>query len=408
MSSLRPPALFLLLVACLLFILDTSSHFANAKKAQRRKLATLQSHDLSALVGLGDPMKTLDPMDPNTHLSHILIPRPSGSANNTQVRQYIVSVLKKLNWHIEEDTFEEDTPFGKKQFTNIIATWDPTAPRRLILAAHFDSKYFANPPDNQFVGATDSAAPCAFILDVVETLTPLLDDRQKQLKASTKDEDKEKLETTLQLVFFDGEEAFVNWWGNDHTYGARHLAEKWEKTYLEPSQQSSHRYDRGATMLSNIDCLILLDLLGSETPLIRSYFPPTAWLFDHMVSAEHRLGMDGYFNDHGHNKAYTWQEWDSFFMARTNYHVPVNHIDDDHMDFLKRGVSILHVIADPFPHVWHTLKDDASALHMPTMKRWALVLRLLIAEYFQLQPHKPTASGNPVERSDLNQEKDGL
>ncbi|KAG8938131.1 hypothetical protein FRC00_000568, partial [Tulasnella sp. 408] len=263
MSSLRPPALLLLLVACLLLVLDSSSHFANASNAQRRKLATLQSHDLSALVGLGDPMKTLDPADPNTHLSHILIPRPcqsntpvasrtnnnshlpsaaAGSANNTQVRQYIVNVLKNLNWHIEEDTFEENTPIGKKQFTNIIATWDPTAAKRLILAAHFDSKYFANPPDNQFVGATDSAAPCAFMLDVAETLSPLLADRQKQLKASTKAEDKEKLETTLQLIFFDGEEAFVDWRGTDHTYGARHLAEKWEKTYLDPTQQSSYRY----------------------------------------------------------------------------------------------------------------------------------------------------------------------
>ncbi|KAG8972501.1 hypothetical protein FRC05_009854 [Tulasnella sp. 425] len=401
MSSLRPPALILLLAVCLLCILDLCSYSVSAEDVQRRKLATLQSHDLSALVELGDPMKTLDPADPNTHLSHILIPRPSGSANNTQVRQYIVNVLKNLNWHIEEDTFEENTPLGKKQFTNIIATWDPSAPRRFILSAHFDSKYFANPPDNQFVGATDSAAPCAFILDVAETLSPLLEDRQKRLKASTKDEDKTKLETTLQLVFFDGEEAFIDWRGTDHTYGARHLAEKWGTTYLEPGQQASHRYSRGETMLSNIDCLLLLDLLGAETPLIRSYFPPTAWLFDHMVSAEQRLGLDGYFNDHGHNKAYTWQEWDSFFMARTNYHTPMNYIDDDHMEFLKRGVSILHVIADPFPHVWHQLKDDASALHPLTMKRWALILRLFVAEYFELQPRKPTATGDPAERSEL-------
>lgn len=59
------------------------------------------------------------------------------------------------------------------------------------------------------------------MLDVAETLSPLLADRQKQLKASTKAEDKEKLDTTLQLIFFDGEEAFVDWRGTDHTYGAR-------------------------------------------------------------------------------------------------------------------------------------------------------------------------------------------
>lgn len=66
------------------------------------------------------------------------------TANNTLVREYIVSKMKALNWHIEEDSFTDTTPLGKKRFTNIIATKDPTAPRRVVLSAHFDSKYFAS------------------------------------------------------------------------------------------------------------------------------------------------------------------------------------------------------------------------------------------------------------------------
>jgi len=31
------------------------------------------------------------------------------------------------------------------------------------------------------------------------------------------------------------------------------------------------------------------------------------------------------------------------------------YMGDDHLPFLHRGVSVLHVIAEPFPHVWHTL-----------------------------------------------------
>ena len=34
---------------------------------------------------------------------------------------------------------------------------------------------------------------------------------------------------TLQFVFFDGEEAFEEWTETDSIYGARHLADKWEK-----------------------------------------------------------------------------------------------------------------------------------------------------------------------------------
>ncbi|KAF8490956.1 hypothetical protein F5888DRAFT_1909771 [Russula emetica] len=43
------------------------------------------------------------------------------------------------------------------------------------------------------------------------------------------------------------------------------------------------------TPLSTIECLVLLDLLGMSHPLVRSYFPDTAWLFDILVSAETRL-----------------------------------------------------------------------------------------------------------------------
>ena len=54
-----------------------------------------------------------------------------------------------MDWHIEEDSFTENTPIGMKRFTNVIATKDPTAARRVVLSAHFDSKYFSTYPQNQ-------------------------------------------------------------------------------------------------------------------------------------------------------------------------------------------------------------------------------------------------------------------
>lgn len=65
------------------------------------------------------------------------------------MRNYIVSTLKKLDWHVEEDTFTDNTPYGTKRFTNVIATKDPDAPRRVVVAAHFDSKFFPDFPQNQ-------------------------------------------------------------------------------------------------------------------------------------------------------------------------------------------------------------------------------------------------------------------
>lgn len=81
------------------------------------------------------------------------------------------STLQNLSWTVDFDSFEWETPFGKKSFSNIIAAKDIRASKRVILAAHYDSKYFA-PPNDVFLGATDSAFPCAVLLDLAETLDP--------------------------------------------------------------------------------------------------------------------------------------------------------------------------------------------------------------------------------------------
>lgn len=62
--------------------------------------------------------------------------------------------------------------------------------------------------------------PCALMLDLAETLNPLLDRRQEQVDAGEFD-DEDLGEMTLQLVFFDGEEAFRDWTHTDSVYGAR-------------------------------------------------------------------------------------------------------------------------------------------------------------------------------------------
>lgn len=39
----------------------------------------------------------------------------------------------------------------------------------------------------------------------------------------------------MQIVFFDGEEAFVDWTKTDSLYGSRHLAKRWEDEVVECS-----------------------------------------------------------------------------------------------------------------------------------------------------------------------------
>ena len=60
------------------------------------------------------------------------------------------------------------------------------------------------------------------MLDLAETLDPLLNKRQQRLEDGEED-DEDVAETTLQLVFFDGEEAFKEWSDTDSIYGARYV-----------------------------------------------------------------------------------------------------------------------------------------------------------------------------------------
>ena len=61
---------------------------------------------------------------------------------------------------------------------------------------------------------------CALMLDLAEVLDPLLNNYLKHLEEGLEDNE-DVLETTLQLVFFDSEEAFTDWTATDSIYGAR-------------------------------------------------------------------------------------------------------------------------------------------------------------------------------------------
>lgn len=261
---------------------------------------------------------------------------------------------------MEADEFDAKTPLGSKPMKNLVFTHDPSAPRRFVLAAHLDSKYFPTHPADQFVGATDSAAPCAMLLDLATALTPWLDERKKRVEELGGEEGREGQGETLQIVFFDGEEAFVDWTAEDSIYGAKHLAEKWSVTDTSPAPiQSTPK-----SPLRRISHFVLLDLLGAPNPLMRSFFPNTGWLFDEFLHSEERLGQAGLLWPGFEGNAYTERKGKigvperSFFVPRNaaGMQMHAGSIEDDHLPFMKAGVPIVHLIAVPFPSVWHTIR----------------------------------------------------
>ncbi|RHZ64139.1 hypothetical protein Glove_326g72 [Diversispora epigaea] len=295
----------------------------------------------------------------SNYLTPILIPRVPDTDGNRKVQNFIKEHFNKLKWDIDEDTFTDETPLGKKQFNNIIVTKNIKSNKRLVMAAHFDSKYF-DPPNN-FVGATDSAVPCAILMDLASKLDPYLKDKDK---------------VTLQIIFFDGEEAFKSWNSNDSLYGARHLASKWENTYLDIPEVKTRN------VLGSIEVLVLLDLLGATKPSFQSYFQTTSWMFSELANIENRLYTE---------KIITIPEdIDDFddisYFDTSTIHNYQSHIEDDHLPFLKRGVSILHIIAYPFPSVWHTFDDNLDAIDENVVFNLNTIFRIFAAEFLNIDP----------------------
>ncbi|XP_062980365.1 glutaminyl-peptide cyclotransferase [Elgaria multicarinata webbii] len=294
-------------------------------------------------------------------LQPILIERYPGSPGSYAVRQHIKHRLQGLQagWVVEEDTFQSHTPYGYRTFSNIISTLNPLAKRHLVLACHYDSKYFPPRFDGKvFVGATDSAVPCAMMLELARSLDKQLHHLQMISSGGRPD-------LSLQLIFFDGEEAFVRWTPSDSLYGSRHLAQLMATSPHPPGATYTNQ-------IQGIDLFVLLDLIGARNPTFPNYFLNTARWLGRLEAIEKNLHDLGLLKNHPFERQY---------FRRDLQGQPV---EDDHVPFLRRGVPILHLIPSPFPRVWHTMEDNEENLDKPTTENLNKILQVFVLEYLNL------------------------
>jgi Zn-dependent M28 family amino/carboxypeptidase len=223
-------------------------------------------------------------------------PRPAGSAALAQTRQYIIAELKSIGIASREDAFDGLTPVGPIRMVNIIATLPGRRTDRIALATHYDTK---REQRFRFVGASDGASSTAAVLELARVLKTRQNDY------------------TIELIFFDGEEAVVEWSrNNDNTYGSRH--------YVATAQK--------AGTLKGLRALVLLDMIGDKDLVIRRDAVSTGWLVDIVWNAAARIG---------HGSVFSNEE---------------TSIDDDHVPFLKAGVPAVDIIDLDYP-AWHTAAD---------------------------------------------------
>uniref|UniRef100_A0A182SYH8 glutaminyl-peptide cyclotransferase n=1 Tax=Anopheles maculatus TaxID=74869 RepID=A0A182SYH8_9DIPT len=294
------PRVHIIPVLVVIAFLNANAQTGNVKNALKHTPSPVSAGGLQQLAL--DPMVLLPQA-----LENLLVERVVGTAGHENVKNYIVEQMSRLGYSVDLDEFEETVPIlGKVRFANIIASLNPNAERNVVLACHYDSKYF---PNQKFIGATDSSVPCAMLITMAATLEPHL----QSVKART--------DLNLQFIFFDGEEAFQQWTEKDSLYGARHLAERMERD----------------DTLKKMDMLVLLDLLGTPEPNFYSYFSETENWYVQLISVERRLDEVGHLENYSTSSVSPTQKSIAYFKP----HSFSAHIEDDHIPFLKRGVPVL-------------------------------------------------------------------
>lgn len=306
-------------------------------------------------------------------LAPILQPRVPGSAGSTAVLNHFANFFGSdlPQWHISyQNSSSKVASMGNKEypFVNMIATRHPPWANTgdigyLTLVAHYDSKLT---PEG-FIGAIDSAAPCAMLMHAARSLENALEKKWTAVEASENEEIEER--KGIQIIFLDGEEAFDVWSDSDSIWGAKSLAAEMEATH-HPALSTYHN------ALSTIDLFVLLDLLGSKGPQVPSYFKVTHWAYQKMATLERRLRERSIFASSGSVWFHDVDKSNDRWMG--------GMIGDDHVPFMARGVNVLHLIPSPFPSVWHKMSDDGEHLDFDTTEDWAVLVTAFAAEWMDL------------------------
>ncbi len=248
--------------------------------------------------------------------------RPSGSAQNLKLRQWMMSELKPLGGQLTTDDFTGHTPTGDVPMQNIILKFPGTSGHAIAVTGHFDTKKIVL---MHFVGANDGGSSTGFLLEFarVAARMPHRDD--------------------IYVVFFDGEEAVAEWTRTDSVYGSRHLASKWASDGT----------------LARLVALINVDMIGDKELDVMNDGNSAKFLRDMTLEIAARLGDGAYF------------------------HKEPAGIDDDHMPFAEVGVSVLDLIDFNYGsnnEYWHQQTDTMDKLSAHSLQVVGDVVVALVGE----------------------------
>ncbi len=257
-------------------------------------------------------------------LQHVvsLGPRPSGSPAIEQTRKYIKEQLAAVGLKAVDQAWEQETPLGRVHMVNLIVTIPGASKDRIAITGHYDTKLFREFP---FVGASDGGSSTAFLLEMARVLKT------------------RKNRMTFDLIFLDGEEAVVEWRGNDHTYGSRH--------YVDAARRDG--------TIASLKANVLVDMIADRDLDIRRDSYSTPWLTDIIWHTAATLNLSKYF-----------------LSAPTT-------VEDDHLPFLSAGIPSVDII-DLDYDAWHTRRDTLENVSAHSMQ---VVGDVVLAALLAIETH---------------------
>lgn len=190
-----------------------------------------------------------------------------------------------------------------------------------LVGSHYDTKYY---PNIRFVGANDGGSSTGILLEMARVLR-----------------DRPELTALLELIFFDGDEAFEDFSATDGLYGSRHYAKTITRRQSR-SQQPSF--------------VVILDLLGEKSLNVGLPSDTPSHLREHLFSAADDLGYASYFGV---------------------YPTP---IIDDHVPFQQLGIPAMDII-DLDYRAWHTSRDTLSQISKKSLAISGQTSLLLLEKY---------------------------
>jgi glutaminyl-peptide cyclotransferase len=248
-------------------------------------------------------------------------PRPAGSKALEKSRDYIEDQLRRSGWEVTRQAFSDDGPQGRIQFVNLIAQFpgQGKAPPSFLLCSHYDTKMF---DAIRFVGANDGGSSTGLLLELARVIGQ-----------------HPNLARKIELVFFDGEEAFVRFSETDGLYGSRYFAKQ--------LQSGGTKQFRAGILFDMVGDRSLGITLPSDSPpeMARGIF-----------AAAEALKSRSYF---------TYLD-----RGMTDDHRPLNDI----------GIPTIDVIDFDFPW-WHTADDTIDKISAQSLQTVGSVALYYLGEF---------------------------